>query len=114
MPFISFILLPNPSGFILFHFLQQAPGNDDPHDLGCAFINLEDLGIPHHLFNRIVTHVTVSAEELQALAHDLVEVLGGPVFCHCGLGINLFSGKMLLYKPVNERLGQLRGCFIAE
>jgi len=37
---------------------------DQPHDLIGAGVNLRELCIPHHAFNRVVLHVSVSAHDL--------------------------------------------------
>ena len=43
---------------------QQRAGDHDPLDLVGPLKNLEHLGIPHQLFNRIVPHIAVAREDL--------------------------------------------------
>src|SRR5690606_26789843 len=50
--------------------LQQAPRDDDPHDLVGTFENLVDAGIAHVALQRILANVAIAPMELQRLVAD--------------------------------------------
>jgi len=50
--------------------LQELAGHDHALDLVGALVDLGDLGVAHHAFDRVVVHVAVAAEELHRVGGD--------------------------------------------
>src|SRR5690606_6309600 len=48
-------------------FFNQLQGDDIPLDLVGSFINLGNLGVPHHLLHRVFLHITVPAKDLDGV-----------------------------------------------
>src|SRR5215216_1751286 len=49
------------------HLLEQAPGDDEPLNLGRALADLANLRVAHHSLDRIVARVAVAAVHLNGL-----------------------------------------------
>ena len=63
-------------------FLDKMLADDGALNLIGALIDLQNLGIAHHLLNRILAHVAVAAEYLHGIGGDAHAHIGCKQLCH--------------------------------
>src|SRR4030042_847694 len=78
------LLLPSP-------FFIEFLADDVSLNLIGAFINLEDLGVPHHFFNRVISHIAGSPQYLDGIRGHLHGRITGKDLGH-GRGLREIFG----------------------
>ena len=72
-------------------FFDQFLTDDIPLDLIRPFIDLKDFRIPHHLLNRIISHIPIASEDLNRIGRHLHGHIAGKDFGHSGDFRNLLG-----------------------
>src|SRR5262245_57285107 len=81
--------------------------DDHLHDLVGSGVDALDAGIHEGARDRVLEHVAVAAEELQAGVDDLLGHLGLPELGHRALGDQRLAGDMLRDEPIEEGAADL-------
>src|SRR5262244_1448412 len=87
--------------------LLERAANQFLHDFVGAAVDLLHARVGVEARDRVLPHVAVAAEELQALVYELALQVGGPVLGHRGGGDVELALEMARHAVIDEHAGDM-------